>query len=172
MPYIAFLRGINTGGKTVKKDELVACFNELGFKEILTVVQSGNVLFESDNDDLVALKEIIEAGVAKAFTFKTEAQVYTLDHLKRIVDDCPFKNADDNFHRYVLFLENNLATELAAEATGLDANEWIALGDEVIYWRVKKGLTLDSAFAHYLTKAKYKIFNTNRNLNTLEKIIS
>jgi hypothetical protein len=58
-----------------------------------------------------------------------------------------------------------------SEATNLSADEQIALGDGVIYWRVKKGLTLDSAFAHYLTKSKYKAFNTNRNLNTLQKML-
>jgi hypothetical protein len=45
------------------------------------------------------------------------------------------------------------------------------MGDGVIYWRVDQGQTLRSSFGKTLSKSKYKSFNTNRNINTLQKIL-
>jgi hypothetical protein len=47
----------------------------------------------------------------------------------------------------------------------------LVIGDGMIYWRVPKGSTLQSGFAKYLTKARYRDAHTNRNINTLRKII-
>ena len=49
--YIAFLRGINISGKNkIPMAELKACFEELGFLEVRTYLNSGNVIFSSDED--------------------------------------------------------------------------------------------------------------------------
>jgi uncharacterized protein (DUF1697 family) len=53
----------------------------------------------------------------------------------------------------------------------LGPQERVAAGEGVVYWRVDKGSTLKSNFAKLLTKAKYRDFNTNRNLNTLRKLL-
>src|SRR5258708_5109578 len=60
--FAAFLRGINVGGnKLIKMDDLKKCFAALAFKNVKTILASGNVLFESTDDDEVALgKKILE----------------------------------------------------------------------------------------------------------------
>ena len=45
--FVAFLRGINVGGHIVKKEKLQEAFNSLGFQNVVTFKQSGNVIFET-----------------------------------------------------------------------------------------------------------------------------
>jgi uncharacterized protein (DUF1697 family) len=169
--YVAFLRGVNVGGRVIKMAELKTCFEKAGFKDVKTVLQSGNVIFESAKKQ-PALKSEIEKLLTKTFNYPAKAQVYSLDRLARIVKDYPFASQDD-YHSYVIFLENGLEKDLVADVSQLDKKlEQIKSGQGVVYWRVQKGMTLKSHFAKLLTKSKYKDFNTNRNLNTLQKILS
>jgi uncharacterized protein (DUF1697 family) len=168
---VAFLRGINVGGHNIKMAELTTCFESLGFQSVVTILQTGNVMFET-NIKLPEIKMIIENALVSQFHYSIKVQVYSLDKLKEIVAHNPFMS-DDTHHSYVLFFENKLEKQLLEEATGLDNRvDSVQAGDGVIYWRVPIGLTLTSAFAKYLTKAKYKKFNTNRNIKTLQKIIN
>ncbi len=144
----------------------------MGFGVVLTVLQTGNVLFESDTDDTDVLKEHIESGLSKTFKYLAKVQVIEITRLRKIIADYPFAQTDDAQQNYVLFLEDDLAARLAAEASGLEeAVEAIQIGDGVIYWHVQKGSTITSPFSKYLTKPAYKRFNTNRNIKTLRKII-
>ena len=183
MRYVALLRGINVGGRTIKMADLKACFEDMGFKNVFTILQTGNVVFESNTARLHPavgeLKEKIEAGLSKAFDYSAKAQVVSIENLKKIVADYPFGlpasrqgKAELNQHEYVIFLENNLEQSLLAEPYALAKNERVKAGNGVVYWRVDKGDTLKSSFAKFLTKTKYKNFNTNRNIKTLRKLLS
>jgi uncharacterized protein (DUF1697 family) len=167
---IAFLRGVNVGGRIIKMADLKDCFDSAGFREVKTVLQTGNVVFESDKR-VPELKAEIEAILQKTFNYPAKVQVLSLDRLAEIIADYPFEQKD-GFHSYVIFLENGLEAELAKEAPALDKEfEQIKEGGGVLYWQVERGQTLKSTFAKLLGKSKYKDFNTNRNLNTLAKLI-
>jgi uncharacterized protein (DUF1697 family) len=169
--YVAFLRGINVGGRTIKIAELRSYFEEAGYGEVTTVLQTGNVIFGS-TERLPALKRTIEAGLSARFNYSAHVQIYPVTKLKRIVDASPFEGGNPATHSYVIFFEKGLEKQLVEEASGVDPNsENIEIGDGVIYWRVLKGSTLQSDFAQYLTKARYKSFHTSRNINTLRKIV-
>jgi len=99
------------------------------------------------------------------------SQVVERDQLRKIIDAYPFGRADASRHDYVIFLERGLERDLAGEEIDLGEQERVATGDGVVYWRVDKGSTLKTSFAKLLTKAKYRDFNTNRNLNTLRKLV-
>jgi uncharacterized protein (DUF1697 family) len=168
--WVALLRGVNVGGRTVKMAELRAALAGLDLANVETVLQSGNVTFESL---LIAakLKDQIEAGIRKRFGYDAHVQVIERERLWKIVDAYPFGTAGEDRHDYVIFMERGLENDLAAEKVELGANEQVEAGDGVVYWRVDKGSTLKSAFGKLLTKAKYRDFNTNRNLNTLRKLL-
>jgi uncharacterized protein (DUF1697 family) len=169
--YAAFLRGINVGGRIIKMPDLKSCFEDTGFANVTTVLQSGNVLFEADQSSLLALKEQIETKLTKTFNYPAKAQVLTLSNLRQIIADYPFGAASYRQHDYVIFLENGLEKPLLEEDCKLAKGENVQAGRGVVYWRVDKGSTLQSQFAKLLTKSKYKAFNTNRNLKTLQKLI-
>jgi uncharacterized protein (DUF1697 family) len=166
--YVAFLRGVNVGGRIVKMAELNACLEAAGFSDVKTYLQSGNVVFESDKSQ-AALKAELETLLSKTFNYPAKVQVVAIAKLKEIIKDNPFSNAPADYHQYVIFIENSLETQLVAEA-GKQLGEQVQAGDGVVYWKVKKGETLKTPFAKLLTKSKYKEFNTNRNINTLQKI--
>lgn len=168
--YVVFLRGINVGGRIIRMVDLKDCFRKLGFQNVKTVLQSGNVIFESD-ERLSYLQLRIEKALTESFHYPAKVQVFLKTELRKIVEACPYAADDADFHAYVVFLENNVAGQLAAEATELAAGEEIRLGDGVVYWRCPRGNTLPSSFGKLLTKSKYQAFNTSRNLRTLRKIV-
>jgi uncharacterized protein (DUF1697 family) len=170
--YAAFLRGINVGGRIIKMDELSACFESMGFSNVKTFLQSGNVVFEADFQEVSRERQKIETNLTKTFHYPAIAFVYPLKTLKELIKKYPFESSSD-YHDYMVLLEHGVAKELEQEAKNLDANiEQVSRGEEVIYWKVKKGMTLKSQFAKKLSTAKYKDFNTVRNLNTLKKTIT
>ena len=79
--YIAFLRAVNVGGRTVKMDELRTLFARMGFTGAETFIASGNVIFEVEEPDAVALQQRIEGelnqalGYAVATFLRTDAEV-------------------------------------------------------------------------------------------------
>jgi uncharacterized protein (DUF1697 family) len=171
MRYVAFLRGINVGGRNIKMADLTACFDEMDFDNVTTVLQSGNVIFDSAKS-LATLKRTIEIGLNKKFDYPAHVQVFALKRLEQIIAASPFDDSDPQLHSYVVFFEDGLEKQLAVEVSDVDNQfERIEVGDGVIYWQVPKGSTLQSDFARYLTKARYRDFHTNRNITTLRKIV-
>ena len=168
--YVAFLRGVNVGGRTIRMADLRACLEKAGLNDVVTLLQSGNVVFASGRS-ASELKKLIETALAKTFGYPAKAQVISLSRLAEIVDKYPFGTAGDDQHNYVVFMEDGLENELVAEPCELTTGEQVAAGQGAVYWRVDKGSTLKTGFAKLLTKAKYRDFNTNRNLRTLKKIL-
>jgi uncharacterized protein (DUF1697 family) len=88
MTYIAMLRGINVGrGKAVKMERLRTSFTALGFGEVRTYVQSGNVVFQSERKS--ELIRTIEAKIQHDFGFTVPVLIKTSKELAQIVRDNP-----------------------------------------------------------------------------------
>ncbi len=151
--------------------DLKVCFEKMGFEQVVTFLQSGNVTFTAPKTDIDQLKQHIEQALTNTFSYPAKAQIYNLTTLREIVTDYPFDAADNNQHDYVIFIESGLEQDLVREAYTLALGEKVQPGKGVVYWQIDKGSTLKSSFAKVLTKAKYKTFNTNRNIKTLQKII-
>jgi uncharacterized protein (DUF1697 family) len=170
--FVAFLRGINVGGRSIPMADLRACFDGLGFTDVLTVLQSGNVVFTSDTG-VGTLRERIETGLAARFDYPAKVLVYPIDSLQPILDGNPFDTRGGTCHTYVVFVDGGLEQELARATEQLDDDvEAVEAGAGVLYWRVVKGSTLESAFARNLTRARFREHHTNRNTNTLGRILA
>ena len=86
--YVALLRGINVGaGKIVKMERLRALFEALGFDGVRTYVQSGNVVFESEQMSSAGLSEKIEEKIQRDFGFKVPVLVKESREIEQIVRD-------------------------------------------------------------------------------------
>ena len=142
----------------------------LGLENVETVLQSGNVRFDS-NLSGEKLQAAIEKGLAARFGYEAHVQVIERGKLEKVIDGYPLATAGADSHDYVVFMEHGLEDDLAAEEVELANGERVAAGDGVVYWRVDKGSTLQSRFGKLLTKAKYRYFNTNRNLRTLRRLL-
>lgn len=173
MQYIIFLRGINVNGRIIKMDPLKTCLEKAGYKKVTTLLQTGNILLECEIKDKNKLQLQIQSVLSKEFNYPAKAMVITPLHLKEIVDHYPFTQHETEFHRYVVFTEKGVERILTKEYGALDASvEEIRQGKGVVYWRVLKGHTTDSVFGKYMAKVSTKHVLTNRNLNTLEKILA
>ena len=93
--WIALLRGINVGGHhRVPMDTLRDVFEQADYVEPTTYIQSGNVVFRSDDDDRGALSKALEALCSEAFGFPIPVMVRSASELRAIVDECPFEVTD------------------------------------------------------------------------------
>ena len=173
MQYIIFLRGVNVGSRIIKMAELKACFEKNGYQNVQTILQSGNVILEITVKDPVKVKKKIEHELKECFNYPAQVHVISRAALEKIVDAFPFADAGPDFHRYVIFTEKGLDSELTAAPANLDKQmEEVAPGEGVVYWRVQKGFTLDSNFGKATAKFSVKKFTTTRNVNTLEKVLA
>lgn len=173
MQHIILLRGINVGGRTIKMDELKHCFEKAEYTHVITVLQTGNVILDSKEKNIDKVREAVESLLTKTFSYPAKAIVTTAEYLQAVIENYPFTKYGDEYHRYAYFTEKGSEKEIVKQAGPLDKQmEDIAAGDGVIYWRVLKGRTLDSSFGKGSAKMASKYFLTNRNLNTLEKILA
>ena len=106
--YVAFLRAINVGGNTViKMADLKRIFESLGLDNVQTYIQSGNVIFESE-DDADSLEPWIESQLEKAAGYKMQIFVRKMREVQSIASKSSFTaNGDQTVH--VAFLKKNLA---------------------------------------------------------------
>jgi uncharacterized protein (DUF1697 family) len=169
---VAFLRGINVGGnRKIDMTDLKKLFENLKYQNVSTILNSGNVIFESKDPDIKKITEVVETGLTKRFNYPARAIIYDIAVLTKVIDGYPFNTNDANSQHYVVFLSSDIGKELLKAAVIDKKLEELALGKDVVYWRVTKGMTLKSNFGMLIAKAKYRDYNTVRNINTLRKII-
>jgi len=91
MKYISILRGINVSGqkKIVMKD-LQVLYQNLGFKNILTYIQTGNVIFDSNEKKTLVLKNRIESAIEGKYKFHVPVEIRTKSEILKIIKNCPF----------------------------------------------------------------------------------
>jgi uncharacterized protein (DUF1697 family) len=92
IPYVAFLRGINVGGhKIIKMDALKRAFEKAGMKRVKTILASGNVLFESSENDADKLCRSIELGLEKSLGHPVGVVLRSMAQIEKIEKSDPFK---------------------------------------------------------------------------------
>lgn len=104
--YISILRGINVSGqKLIKMDALKKAYEDLGFKNVHTYIQSGNVIFQTEEK---GLEQKISGQIQKQFGFEVPVIILTIDDLKQIIGNNPYKEDDtkDISYLYVTILSS------------------------------------------------------------------
>ncbi len=94
MRYIALLRGVNVGSHVVKMARLREVFEGLGFTNVGSYIQSGNVFFGSPNDDRAALIKAIEARLQQEFGFAIPVCLRTMQEFEAMLTSDPFKGVE------------------------------------------------------------------------------
>lgn len=171
--YLSLFRGINVGGNhKVKMDALKAVHEALGLTDILSYIQSGNIVFKSDATDTAQLQKLIAASFATTFGFRSEVIVRTSDELNTIIAQNPFHNQPDKEpNRIAVLFLATLPAPTAQEAllaayTGPE--EIFCVGQEVyIYYPDGIGR---SKLSHSFLEKKLQTGGTVRNLNTTLKL--
>ena len=105
----AFLRGINIGGHhKVPMATLRTVFEAMGFTSVRTLLNSGNVTFDSDRADLGALERVIETRLTDVFGFPIPVMIRTDESLRAFVASSPFalirsEAKDPDIRLYITF---------------------------------------------------------------------
>lgn len=121
--YIAFLRGINVGGHhKVPMADLKNEMKKLGFENIVTLLNSGNIIFEAISNDIEALENTISKHLEKAFGFPIPTILRTSEVIFGLIHSNPFKYIvlTKEIRLYVSFLRNASKTDLELPWTSSD----------------------------------------------------
>lgn len=170
---IALLRGINMGGhKKLAMSDLRALAEGLGFANVQTLLQSGNLVFEAPAKPRPAVEALIEGALAREHGLKTFALVRTAADWKRIVAANPFSDeaARDPSHLALMLLKNKPSdAALAALKKAIVGREYFAADARSLYAYFPDGFA-DSKFTTVLIDRTLSTTSTARNWNTVLKI--
>lgn len=170
MRLVGLMRGVNVRGVKVPMAELRSLLEGAGFGRVATVLASGNVLLDAD-DEPAAVAARLEELAGERFGYSARILVVPLADVERAAAGYPFDRSDDQ-HAYVVFTDGAAtASALAAAAADLPPGDRVQADGAVLYWSVAKGSTLDSPFGKLLGKRRSE-FTTTRNLRTLQKILA
>ena len=181
MKYVALLRGINVGGNNIiKMLDLKQVFEKAGYTKVGTLIQSGNVVFESKNEDKQEITTHLEAVLSKAFHYTAKLVIRSHKEFKKIIAEVPndWKH-DTDLRCYILFVKEPVTEkDVEKEIEIKEGIDFFSTGVGVVYMSTKmEGLT-KSKFAKFIGKKVYKDvtirnFKTSRMiLEIMENIIS
>jgi uncharacterized protein (DUF1697 family) len=173
--YIALLRGINVSGqKMIKMDHLKSVFESMQLQNVRTYIQSGNVFFESTEEDVQTLRKQIEQRIESAYSFQVTVILRTLRELEEIIGHNPYKETEllETDSLYVSFLSEMPTRESIDHCLAFrnDIDEFTILGNEVyILIHKKYG---ETKFSNSFFEKKLKAAVTTRNWATVNKLVS
>mgnify|MGYP003383391503 CR=1 FL=1 len=173
--YISMLRGINVGGhKKIKMADLRAMYQALGFSNVASYVQSGNVVFDSLESDSAALTTTIETHIETTFGFPVSVFIRDADDFRRIIDGNPFA-ARENVNPARLFVTflNQPLSEATTDVLVVppDSNDEFVVAGDVIYLFCPNG-SGRSKLAAAISGNKLRTPSTTRNWNTILALYS
>jgi len=173
--FIALIRGINVGGKNIiKMTDLKFLIESLGYKNVETYIQSGNIVFTipSLNKTIVKHEEIIRTALSDKLMSNILLTLLPFKDMENVIISKPSKFGEENEkYKYdvLFFLEK---TDIVSEikkfkiAVGVDD---VYAGERVIYARRLKTDTNKSKIHDLIKQPIYKKI-TIRNWNTTEKL--
>lgn len=171
--YVSLFRGINVGGnQLVKMDALKELHRSLNLQDIQTYIQSGNVVFTSDNPDVAQIQKDIEDGFAQKFGFQVKVMLRTAGEFNKMIENNPFQNQPVRESRWVvaIFLASDpISTALEdIQKTYTGPEEIHIIGKETfIYYPEGQGR---SKLTNTFLEKKLKTSGTARNWNTVLRL--
>ena len=172
--FVALLRGINVGGKNlIRMTELKTCFEALGFEDVRTYIQSGNVLFGAAHSARTHLASQIEEGLSKTFGYRSWVAVRSHKEMKNIVERAPEGfGSDPAAYRYdVIFLKEPVTAAQAMKSVSTkEGVDQAFAGKGVLYFSRLDSKATQSHLARLIGMPIYQSM-TIRNWNTTTKLL-
>lgn len=172
--YVAFLRAVNVGKRTIKMEDLRQQLDAAGFKNVKTYIQSGNVMFESGSANAAALSDKIEKLLLKTYGFEVPTIIRSVAQLEAVVKHTPFPGIvpDKSRQIYVSFLSGPVGPHAAQVIASLQsAAETLHMTAGEVYTMVKKDLEIKPLDVVAQLEKKLGIACTTRNWATVNKVI-
>jgi uncharacterized protein (DUF1697 family) len=169
---VSFLRGVNVGGHgKLNMGALAAAYSALGFRDVRTLLQSGNVLFRSTLRNRDAVAKRITQEIERRFDLKIDVIVRTLAEVRMIVERGPASPRLDPRKLHVMFLQSVPdANRQATLARAHKGPEMLEIRGPEIYLYYPEGAGRSKLSGAFIER-KLDVAGTARNWNTLQKII-
>lgn len=173
MKFVALLRGINVGGNNkVSMKNLKVSLEEAGFTDVLTYINSGNVILSSSLSTS-ELNDLIEKTIKQNFGFEVKVLTIKSDDFQRIANDLPKEWTNDTEMRCdCLFLWKDIDTpDLLGNLTIKPDIDRVKYVQGAIFWSVDRKNVTRSGLAKIIGTPTYKKA-TIRNCNTVRKLVT
>jgi len=175
--YLALLRGINVNGKKIiKMEELRSLMETVGYGDVQTYIQSGNIIFTSTGRSKIKIAAGIEALIEGHYGF--DVTVFLLDRadVEMAVDNNPFVSIREpegpgSKKLYVTFLSGTPSEDNMQKLRDAPiGHDLIELVDNVLYFKLNTKAS-ESKLSNNLIESKLQVKATTRNWNTTLKLL-
>ncbi|MBX2866946.1 DUF1697 domain-containing protein [Candidatus Kaiserbacteria bacterium] len=170
--YVALLRGINVGGNNkIKMIELKVLFESLGYTNVVTYINSGNVIFETRKKDVSRLASEIQKGIKKKFKLNIPVVLRTQKNIEKVCKKIPPDWVNDKDNKTdVMFLWDKFASKKTLKLISTNPKiDSLLYVDGAIIWHLKKKNYGKSKMNDIIGTEVYKNM-TVRNINTVRKL--
>ena len=172
MVYIALLRGINVGGKNkIDMKLLKQTFEQAGMNDVLTYINTGNIIFSNNSQSKTELSQILEEAILNDFELHIRVVVRSINDVRGIIKAIPetWKN-DKDMKSDVMFLWDEIDDESVLDNLVIKPDiDTVMYVPGAILWSVDKKNVTKSGMSKIIGSKIYKQI-TVRNVNTARKI--
>ena len=173
MKYVLLLRGINVGGKNkVAMSDLKDMISKLGYENVITYINSGNIIFDAnDNKEIVRVKI---SHMLETFPFSINKVILTQEEYLEEISNLPEWWSEELFRRDVLFYSDKIDYSVMKERIKMMPlnDEMVHFGKRAVFWgKCNEKNYLSTSYHKLLMKESFYKSITIRNARTFEKII-
>lgn len=168
--YIALLRGINVSGKNkILMADLRQLFEKLGFKNVQTYIQSGNVIFNTEISKEL-LSKIITDKIKEVYDYEIPIMIRTPIEIEEIINKNPFLNKNVNLKNLYVFFLNKPPLETKKLDEFDFGNDEYKIIKNTIYIKYEIGAG-KTKLSNKIIETKLKVIATARNWRTTNKLV-
>lgn len=172
--YIALLRGINVSGqKKIKMVDLRQLLAQIGFKDVVTYIQSGNIVLKTEERNPRALEKTIASEIHESYGFDVPVLVKSKEEIQDIIEKNPFDNSEDletNRIYFVLLKEVPKKDLTEALVNETFTNEKFIITGNCVYLCCAKGYGNAKCDNNFFER-RLKVPATTRNYRTMTKLL-
>ncbi len=173
MRYVALLRGINvSGANMIKMETLRQSFESLGFKNVVSYINSGNLAFDCVKAAEAKLVQKIEDVINRDFGLSISVMVRERSYIADVLANNPFEGQYETHKQmHVLFMRDEMPADKQASLAEQQTNrEKFAVKGREIYSMLLDGVAESVLFRKNFIEGKLKTPTTARNWRTVQKI--
>ena len=170
--YVALLRGVNVGGNNmISMRSLKESFEAMGFISVSTYINSGNIIFQSKEDDPRKLERKLEQMLSSDYQLASKVVLRSLSEMEKLVKALPKDWGGDSDWRYnVIFLRHSIDSEKILDELPSNSDiEQVLYRPGTLLWSVQASEATRSKFVKLSSRKSFQDM-TVRNLNTTRKL--
>lgn len=170
--FVALLRGVNVGGKNmIRMSSLKESFERMGFGDVATYINSGNIIFKTQEGDARKLERSIEGMLSSKYELECKVVVRSLSEMADLVESLPETWDGDGRWKYnVIFLRHSIDSENILDGLKPESDiEQIVYRPGTLLWSARIS-DLSRTSMHKLSGQKLFQEITVRNTNTTKKL--